>query len=142
MNIANITMIVHIIVTKNTKNLVVFKEFLLILFELRLARTDACQKGLDQKPPQRKPAKLAAKSNKAVQRQFTMLPSEGELIEKLRRKYQREGLKRKATPIDIVKSEIIRAGILSLDRMSAEDLFEIIEAVEELKEGRPKKETA
>ena len=86
--------------------------------------------------------KLAAKSDKAVQRQFTMLPSDADLIEELRRKYQREALKRKSSPVDIAKSEIIRAGILSLERMSAQDLFEIIEAVEELKEGRPRKENA
>ena len=97
---------------------------------------------MNQKPLQRKPAKLAAKSDKAVQRQFTMLPSDADLIEELRRKYQREALKRKTIPVDIVKSEIVRAGIHSLKKMSGEDLFAAIEDVEELKEGRPKKETA
>jgi hypothetical protein len=97
---------------------------------------------MDQKPLQRKPVKLAAKSDKAVQRQFTMLPSDAALIEELRRKYQREALKRKTVPVDIAKSEIVRAGIHSLKKMSGEDLFATIEDVEELKEGRPKKETA
>jgi hypothetical protein len=97
---------------------------------------------MEKKTLQRKPARIAVNSDKAVQRQFTMLPSDAELIEKLRRRYQREALRRKATPVDIAKSEVIRAGIHSLKRMSVEDLFETIEDIEELKEGRPKKETA
>ena len=97
---------------------------------------------MDKKILQRKPAKLAGDSGKAVQRQFTMLPADAELIEKLRRRYQQEALKRKAMPVDIAKSEIIRAGIHSLKKMSMDDLYETIENVEELKEGRPKKSTA
>jgi hypothetical protein len=96
----------------------------------------------EKNTPQRKPAKMALSSVKAVQRQFTMLPSDAELIEKLRRKYQREALKRKTVPADIARSEVIRAGIHSLNKLSGEDLFQIIEDVEELKEGRPRKETA
>lgn len=98
---------------------------------------------MEKKIPQRKPAKLAGRSDKAVQRQFTMLPSDTELIEKLRRKYQREALKRrKETPADIARSEVIRAGIHSLGKMSVEDLFLTIEDIEELKVGRPKKQSA
>jgi hypothetical protein len=96
---------------------------------------------MERKPPQRKPSKIAVK--KAVQRQFTMLPSDTELIEKLRRKYQDEaGKRKKGTPVDIARSEVIRAGIHSLRKMSAEELFSTIEDVEVLKVGRPKKQSA
>ncbi len=87
--------------------------------------------------------KISGKSKRAEKRQFTMLPSDDELIEKLRRKYQREALKRnKESPADIARSEVIRAGIHSLKKMSGEDLFSTIENIEELRVDRPKKETA
>lgn len=101
---------------------------------------------MEEKALQRKPAKLAGKSSvksdKAVQKQFTMLPSDVELIDKLRGKYQKEAFKRKATHVELAKSEVIRAGIHALKRMTKEDLYTAIENIEELKEGRPKKESA
>ena len=96
---------------------------------------------MERKAPQRKPSKIAAK--KAVKSQFTMLPSDTDLIEKLREKYQRVALKKKKEmPADIARSEVVRAGIHSLTKMSAEELFLTIEDVEELKVGRPKKQSA
>jgi hypothetical protein len=98
---------------------------------------------MERKTPPRKPAKIAVASKKAVQHQFTMLPSDTELIEKLRRKYQVIALRRKKRAVaDIARSEVIRAGIHSLKKMSREDLFSTIERIEELKVGRPKKKSA
>jgi hypothetical protein len=101
---------------------------------------------MDRKTLHRKPAKLAGKSSvksdKAVQQQFTMLPSDVELINKLRGKYQREADRRKAPYVEIAKSEVIRAGIHTLKKMNREELYTAIENIEVLKEGRPKKESA
>ena len=102
----------------------------------------------------RKPAKLAGKSSvksgkavqpqftKAVQQQFTMLPSDVELIDQLRKKYRREADKIKATYVEIAKSEVVRAGIHVLKKMNREELYAAIENIEVLKEGRPKKKSA
>jgi hypothetical protein len=101
---------------------------------------------MDKKTLHRKPAKLAGKSSvksdKAVQQQFTMLPSDVELINNLRGKYQREAGRRKAPYVEIAKSEVIRAGIHVLKKMSLGELYTAIENIEVLKEGRPKKESA
>lgn len=90
----------------------------------------------------KKPAKtVAARSAvKAVPRLYTMLPTDAELVEQLRFRYQREALARTSRAADIAKSEIIRAGIQVLSKMSDDQLYKVVEQVEELPEGRPKKE--
>jgi hypothetical protein len=149
LNEKHITPIVLIILIIMLKKIVLSEVFSLILQQPRaftrrwlgIPKLDVVT--MERKTLQRKPSKIARGSDKAVQRQFTMLPSDTELIEKLRRKYQREALKRKKeTPADIARSEVIRAGIHSLTKMSGEDLFSTIEAIEELKVGRPKKQSA
>ena len=75
---------------------------------------------------------------KAVSCQFTMLPSESELIEEIRVRYQKEALSVSNKPADIVRSEIVRAGIWALNNMSSEDLYKHLDNLETLKEGRPK----
>jgi hypothetical protein len=84
------------------------------------------------------PTTTATPSPKAVQKQFTMLPAEVELIEELRLRFQREALVRTSKPVDIARSEVVRAGILSLSKMKPDKLYKAVEAVEELKEGRRK----
>jgi hypothetical protein len=79
-------------------------------------------------------------TRKAVPRLYTMLPTDAELIEKLRFRYQKEALARTSKPADVAKSEIIRAGIHALSKMSNEQLYKAVENVEELQEGRPSKE--
>jgi len=67
-----------------------------------------------------------------------MLPAEVELIEELRLRFQREALVRTSKPVDIARSEVVRAGIHSLSKMKPGKLYKAVEAVEELKEGRRK----
>lgn len=78
---------------------------------------------------------------KAVPRLYTMLPTEAEMVEDLRFRYQKESLAKKSKPVDIAKSEIIRAGIHALSKMSDEQLYKAVEQVEELQEGRPSKDS-
>ena len=69
-----------------------------------------------------------------------MLPSEVKLIQDLRRKYQnRAHVVRKDRPADVTKSEIVRAALAVLKGLSSEEIFEAVEGVPELKEGRPMK---
>jgi hypothetical protein len=90
----------------------------------------------------KKPVKtvVAQPTVKAVPRLYTMLPTDAELVEQLRFRYQREALARTSRAADIAKSEIIRAGIQVLSKMSDDQLYKVVEQVEELPEGRPKKE--
>lgn len=90
----------------------------------------------------KKPVKtvVAQQTVKAVPRLYTMLPTDAELVEQLRFRYQREALARTSRAADIAKSEIIRAGIQVLSKMSDDQLYKVVEQVEELPEGRPKKE--
>jgi hypothetical protein len=81
---------------------------------------------------------IAEPSPKAVQKQFTMLPAEVELIEELRLRFQREALARTSKPVDIARSEVVRAGLHSLSKLNPNKLYQAVEAVEELKEGRRK----
>jgi hypothetical protein len=85
------------------------------------------------------PTAPAVPPPKAVQKQFTMLPAEVDLIEDLRLRFQREALVRTSKPVDIARSEVIRAGIHSLNKMKPGKLYKAVEAVEELREGRRKK---
>lgn len=84
---------------------------------------------------------IAQPAVKAVPRLYTMPPADAELVEQLRFRYQREALARTSKPADIAKSEIIRAGIQVLSKMSDDQLYKVVEQVEELQEGRPKKES-
>jgi hypothetical protein len=85
---------------------------------------------------------VAAKTaGKAVPRLYTMLPADAAMIEELRFRYQKEALAKKSKPVDIAKSEIIRAGIHALSRMTNNQLYKAVEQVEELQEGRPPKES-
>ena len=91
-----------------------------------------------------KPAEVVVVSKvagKAVPRLYTMLPTDAELVEELRFRYQKEALAKKSKPVDIAKSEIIRAGIHALSKMSNDQLYKAVEQVEELQEGRPPKES-
>jgi hypothetical protein len=63
------------------------------------------------------------------------------MIEDLRFRYQKEALAKKSKPVDIAKSEIIRAGIHALSKMSNDQLYKAVEQVEELQEGRPLKDS-
>lgn len=82
---------------------------------------------------------MAKVAGKAVPRLYTMPPTDAALVEELRFRYQREALAKKSAPVDIAKSEIIRAGIHALSKMSDEQLYKAVEQVEELQEGRPSK---
>lgn len=55
-------------------------------------------------------------------------------------RYQKEALTKKAKPIYIAKSGIIRAGIHALNKMSNDQLYKAVEQIEEPQEGRPPKE--
>lgn len=70
-----------------------------------------------------------------------MLPADVDLIEELRLRFQRESLARTSKPVDINRSEIVRAGIHSLSKLKPEKLYQALEAIEELKEGRRKRPT-
>jgi len=82
--------------------------------------------------------KLTQETVKAVSCQFTMLPAESDLIEEMRVRYQKEALSVSHKPADIVRSEIVRAGIWALNNMSSKVLYKHLENLETLKEGRPK----
>src|SRR5689334_13333323 len=89
---------------------------------------------------ERKTSKPAATPPpKAVLKQFTMLPADVELIEELRFRFQQEALNRSSKPVDINRSEIVRAGIHTLNKLRPSKLYQALDAVEELKEGRRKK---
>lgn len=77
---------------------------------------------------------------KAKACQFTLLPEEIEQIEKLRMRYQKIALAQSDKPADIVKSEIIRAGIQALARLGDSQFFKTLEKLEVLNEGRPAKD--
>ena len=68
-----------------------------------------------------------------------MLPADVELIEELRFRFQQEALNRASKPVDINRSEIVRAGIHTLNKLKPGKLYQALEDVEELKEGRRKK---
>jgi hypothetical protein len=68
-----------------------------------------------------------------------MLPADIDLIEELRKRFQQEALTRTPKPADINRSEIVRAGIHSLSKLKPGKLYQALDAVEELKEGRRKK---
>lgn len=85
---------------------------------------------------------VAAKADgKAVSRLYTMLLTEADMVEDLRFRYQKEALTKKSKAVDITKSKIIRAGIRALSKMSKDQLYNAVEQVEELQEGRPPKKS-
>ena len=88
-----------------------------------------------------KPDEENPKSHKKAKGcQFSLLPEDVERIEDLRLRYQRLALERSNRPVDIAKSEIVRAGIYALIKMNDPQFFKRVEEVEELKEGRRPKE--
>lgn len=76
---------------------------------------------------------------KAKPRQFTLLPEDIEQIESLRSRYQKLALAKSDKPADIVKSEIVRAGIYALRQLNDNQFFKTVEKLEVLKEGRQAK---
>ena len=74
--------------------------------------------------------------------QFSLPPEDVEHIERLRARYQKLALEKSDKPADIVKSEIVRAGIHALIKLSDTQFFKCIENLEVLQEGRPPKQKA
>lgn len=82
----------------------------------------------NEKPPKAdKPKKI-----KMVRDSFTMPENEYAKIDELKKKYLQAG-------IHVKKSELLRAGLLCLSKLSDADLIAIMGQVEVLKTGRPAK---
>lgn len=94
---------------------------------------------MKSKQKERKPAESGQSLRKAKPCQFTLLPEEIEQIEGLRFRYQKIALAHKDEPVDIVKSEIVRAGLQALLLQSDAQFYKTIEKLEVLNEGRPAK---
>ena len=77
---------------------------------------------------------------KAKNCNFSLLPQDEELINSLRLRYQKIAVPNSNKPIEITKSEIVRAGIHYLKTLNNSQLIKAIDTIEELKEGRPKKQ--
>lgn len=77
---------------------------------------------------------------KAKNCNFSLLPEEEDLINSLRLRYQKIAIPDSKKPVEITKSEIVRAGIHHLETLNNSQLIKAINSVEELKEGRPKKQ--
>lgn len=69
---------------------------------------------------------------KLVRDSFTIPAREYEAIDALKKRYLESGIHMK-------KSEILRAGLLALSSMNAEELTAVAGRVERIKPGRPKK---
>jgi hypothetical protein len=67
---------------------------------------------------------------KVIRDSFTMLSTDYEKIGQLRAKCLKIGR-------SVTRSEIIRAGLHALERLSTENLREVIESLEKVKMGRP-----
>lgn len=76
---------------------------------------------------------------KAKACQFTLLPGDIERIERQRSRYQRLALAKSDAPVDIAKSEIVRAGISALMSLSDQQFFKHVESRAVLNKGRPAK---
>ena len=68
---------------------------------------------------------------KVVRDSFTMPQTDYDLITLLKRRSLQSG-------VETNKSEILRAGLLSLNQMTERDFLEKIQTVEKIKTGRPK----
>ena len=68
---------------------------------------------------------------KVVRDSFTMPQTDYDLITLLKKRSLQSG-------IETNKSEILRAGLLSLNQMTEKDFLEKIQTVEKIKTGRPK----
>jgi len=71
-------------------------------------------------------------NGKLVRDSFTIPAREYEAIDALKQRYLEHG-------INMKKSEILRAGLLALSAMDAEELTAVAERVERIKPGRPRK---
>ncbi len=71
---------------------------------------------------------------------FSLLLKDEELINALRLRYQKIAIPNSNKPVEITKSEIVRAGINYLETLNNSQLIKAIDTIEELKEGRPKQQ--
>lgn len=71
-------------------------------------------------------------NGKLVRDSFTIPAREYEAIDALKQRFLEHGIHMK-------KSEILRAGLLALSAMDAEELTAVAERVERIKPGRPRK---
>lgn len=71
-------------------------------------------------------------NGKLVRDSFTIPAREYEAIDALKHRFLEHGIHMK-------KSEILRAGLLALSAMDAEELTAVAERVERIKPGRPRK---
>lgn len=76
------------------------------------------------------PGKLPLGAGRAVRESISLLPEESQIIDALR-------VKMATTGLIYNRSEILRAGILSLKDMNASDLEALLGDVPKLKPGRP-----
>jgi hypothetical protein len=79
---------------------------------------------------ERSPVPVTRKLGKVIRDSFTMPVADHELIGILKKRCIGLG-------IAIKKSELLRAGLAALDRLSDESLAEVAAAVESVKTGRP-----
>lgn len=76
------------------------------------------------------PSKVPLGAGRAIRESISLLPEESQIVDALR-------VKMAATGFIFNRSEIIRAGILSLKNMNPSELEELLENVPKLKPGRP-----
>lgn len=91
--------------------------------------------------PRNRPAKPAKKSRpekkaegkvKVVRDSFTMPQSDYDMIAQLKQKTLKNG-------VHVKKSELLRAGLHALSKLSAAQLQKAVSGLEKIKTGRPKK---
>lgn len=91
--------------------------------------------------PRNRPAKPAKKSRpekkaegkvKVVRDSFTMPQSDYDMIAQLKQKALKSG-------VHVKKSELLRAGLQALSKLSAAQLQKAVSSLEKIKTGRPKK---
>ncbi len=98
------------------------------------ARTIAKAEASETKPEKKKKKeKKDAGKVKVVRDSFTMPQTDYELIAVLKQKALKAGLQK------VKKSELLRAGLQVLDKLSAAQLERTVAALEKIKTGRPKK---
>lgn len=92
------------------------------------------------KKDSQKTAKMDLNGEKVTKPHYSLTPADVSLIEQLRRRYQTFALKENSDgPADISKSEIVRAGIYALTHLSDSQIYKVVESLQKLKKGRPRK---
>lgn len=86
----------------------------------------------ETKPEKRKKEKKAGDRVKVVRDSFTMPQADYDLIANLKEKALGAGLQ-------VKKSELLRAGLLALDKLSVAQLKRAVTGLEKIRTGRPKK---